>query len=118
MGIKESFRIFFEFPVRNFTFFARLNRPFVSQPSGRSGISGVLDLKGLSAMRRYNRIISVLFNFTDSVQNALTGWPQFHFIEQNEQLYVFSVISFFTVGHMYCLSEKKWRGAREFHPAV
>lgn len=51
-------------------------------------------------MRCDYSIISMLFNLPNTMQYTLSGRPKLHFIQENKQLDIFSVISLFAVRHI------------------
>ena len=104
-------RVFFKFPFRYPAVFAGPAYPFVSKPARCSGISGIIDSKGFAAMGRYFCIVSLFIYGTDSMKNSSPGWPEFYFIKQQKQFYLFPVVSFFFVAHVprpsCCVSLRK-----------
>jgi hypothetical protein len=96
---KKSGGVLFQLPFRNPTILAGTAYPFVSEPSGRSGISGIVNPKSFSAMSCYFRKFALLFYGTDSMEDSCSGGPEFDLIEQKKKLHLFSVITFFFLTH-------------------
>ena len=91
---KHGGGIFFQLPVRNTARAARSFEPFVPQPPCSTAVAGIVDHKGAVAVGRDPGLVAHLFDGADTVQHALTGWPQFDLVDQPEQLNPFPVEAF------------------------
>ena len=69
--------------------------PFVSEPSGRPAILGISYPEFLVAVGNDFGLKSDDRDRFDSVQQAGTGWPEFHLLEQVKEINPFTIKPFF-----------------------
>ena len=69
--------------------------PFISQPSGRPAILGISYPECLVAVGNDFCLKSNDRNRFDPVQQAGTGWPEFHLLEQVKKINPFTVKALF-----------------------
>jgi len=69
-------------------------KPLISQPAGRTAVSGIVDRECFVAVRGNTGLIAQKFNLFDAMQDAFSGRPQLDFFDEPKKLYSFAVISF------------------------
>jgi hypothetical protein len=105
---KVGFGILFQFPIRDFTFFAGIPHPFVTEPAGGPGGFGISHHKALTAMGRDFGVFPFVVNLPNAVQRTVAGRPKFDFFQKPEEIHMFSIVAFIAVGcHHYSPNGKK-----------
>ena len=93
-----SFKIggckFLHLPVGNTAGPANTSNPFVSEPTRRPTVSGILDHKGFVTVRRDAGLISYAVNCLDPVQQPFTRRPEFYFFNESKQFNPFAIEAF------------------------
>jgi hypothetical protein len=80
-SLKKGRSIFFKLPIRHLAPRTGPSVPFISEPSGRPAILGIPYPECLVAVGNDFCLKSDDRNRFDSVQQAGTGWPEFHLLE-------------------------------------
>ncbi len=96
MSLKTSGTIFFNFPIRYATSSTRFDIPFIPQPPPSPAVKRIF-LKKLSITVCRNLChITCDLNTLNTVQVAITRWPEFNFIDHSKKSDTFSIKTFFS----------------------
>ena len=94
MALKQGGGVFFKLPVRDAAMGADIHEPFVSEPSGCSGVQGVAGEKHPVAMGGQAGGVTQDLDGSDAVKLPCPGGPQLDLADEIEQPDPFSIESF------------------------